>query len=86
MERRSLLKCSTCLIFNPIARQGNPEKDLALIESLLQPAVTLEVVITTAKTDIGQLAKAAIDRGVDSIIASGGDGTLVHPFHDYPAA
>jgi YegS/Rv2252/BmrU family lipid kinase len=66
----------TCLIFNPIAGQGNPEEDLALIKSLLQPAVTLEVVITTAETDVGQLAKAAIDQGVDSIIASGGDGTL----------
>ncbi len=66
----------TCLIFNPIAGQGNPEEDLELIKSLLEPALDLEVVITTAKTDINQLVKAAIKRGAVSIIASGGDGTL----------
>ncbi len=66
----------TCLIFNPIAGQGNPDQDLALIESILSPQMALDVVITTAETDIGQLAKEAIARGADSVIASGGDGTL----------
>jgi YegS/Rv2252/BmrU family lipid kinase len=66
----------TCLIFNPIAGQGNPEEDLELIKSLLEPTITLEVVMTTAESDIGQLAKTAIEQGAESIIASGGDGTL----------
>jgi diacylglycerol kinase family enzyme len=70
------METKACLIFNPVAGQGNPEEDLALIESLLQPEITLEVVMTTAETDIGELAKAAIERGSESIIASGGDGTL----------
>jgi YegS/Rv2252/BmrU family lipid kinase len=66
----------TCLIFNPIAGQGNPEEDLELIKSLLEPTITLEVVMTTAESDIGQLAKTAIEQGAKSIVASGGDGTL----------
>nr|WP_217901529.1 hypothetical protein [Pseudanabaena sp. SR411] len=30
---------SMCLIFNPVAGQGNPEQDLALIKSILEPAI-----------------------------------------------
>jgi YegS/Rv2252/BmrU family lipid kinase len=70
------MKPKACLIFNPVAGQGNAEQDLAAIESLLNPAIELEVVITTADCEPGQLAKEAIDRGAASIIASGGDGTL----------
>jgi YegS/Rv2252/BmrU family lipid kinase len=65
-----------CLIFNPVAGQGNAEQDLATIESLLRPEIDLEVVVTTAESDPGELAKAAIERGAEAIIASGGDGTL----------
>ncbi len=70
MERKA------CLIFNPVAGQGDAETDLATIESLLSPAMDLEIVITTAECDPGALAQAAIDRGTQAIIASGGDGTL----------
>jgi YegS/Rv2252/BmrU family lipid kinase len=70
------MKPKTCLIFNPVAGQGNAEQDLAEIESLLNPAIDLDVVITTAECEPGQLAKDAISRGATSIIASGGDGTL----------
>jgi YegS/Rv2252/BmrU family lipid kinase len=65
-----------CLIFNPVAGQGNPDVDLATIESLLTPDIDLEIVVTTAECEPGELAKAAIDRGAEAIIASGGDGTL----------
>ena len=65
-----------CLIFNPVAGQGNPEQDLETIESMLRPTIDLEVVITTADCEPGELAKAAIERGAAAIIASGGDGTL----------
>lgn len=65
-----------CLIFNPVAGQGDPDVDLAEIESLLRPAIDLEVVVTTADCEPGELAKAAIERGAEAIIASGGDGTL----------
>lgn len=70
------MKPKSCLIFNPVAGQGNAEQDLAEIESLLNPAIELDVVITTAECEPGQLAKDAIARGATSIIASGGDGTL----------
>jgi YegS/Rv2252/BmrU family lipid kinase len=67
----------TCLIFNPVAGQGDPEQDLATIQSLLDTdEIDLEIVVTTAECEPGELAKAAIDRGARSIIASGGDGTL----------
>jgi YegS/Rv2252/BmrU family lipid kinase len=70
------MKPKACLIFNPVAGQGNAEQDLAEIESLLNPEIDLEVVITTAECEPGELAKDAISRGAKSIIASGGDGTL----------
>jgi YegS/Rv2252/BmrU family lipid kinase len=70
------MKPKACLIFNPVAGQGNAEQDLAEIESLLNPAIDLDVVITTAECEPGELAKDAISKGAKSIIASGGDGTL----------
>ena len=70
------MKRKVSLIFNPVAGQGNPEEDLATIESLLSPEIDLDVVITTADCEPGDLAKAAIDRCAEAIIASGGDGTL----------
>jgi YegS/Rv2252/BmrU family lipid kinase len=70
------MKPKACLIFNPVAGQGNAEQDLAEIESLLNPEIDLDIIITTAECEPGQLAKDAIARGATSIIASGGDGTL----------
>jgi YegS/Rv2252/BmrU family lipid kinase len=70
------MKHQTCLIFNPVAGQGNAEQDLEQIQSLLSAEIDLEVVVTTAECEPGQLAKDAIARGAKSIIASGGDGTL----------
>ncbi len=67
---------NACLIFNPVAGQGNPEQDLDLIKSILKPEMALEIVMTTAETDIEQVVGEAIARGVNSVIASGGDGTL----------
>ncbi len=70
------MKPKACLIFNPVAGQGNAEEDLAQIQSLLDSEIDLEVVVTTAECEPGQLATSAIERGATSIIASGGDGTL----------
>jgi YegS/Rv2252/BmrU family lipid kinase len=70
------MKPKTSLIFNPTAGQGDPEQDLALIESLLSADIDLDIIVTTADCEPGELAKTAIDRGAESIIASGGDGTL----------
>ncbi|MBF2066357.1 MAG: YegS/Rv2252/BmrU family lipid kinase [Calothrix sp. C42_A2020_038] len=67
---------SACLIFNPVAGQGDPETDLAQIRSLLEPEIDLDIQLTTEEISAGQLAAEAVKRGVDAIIASGGDGTL----------
>ncbi|MEA5618407.1 YegS/Rv2252/BmrU family lipid kinase [Cronbergia sp. UHCC 0137] len=67
---------SACLIFNPVAGQGNPELELDQIRGLLEPEIDLDIYLTTVEIDADELAYAAINRGVDCIIASGGDGTL----------
>ncbi len=70
-ERRS-----ACLIFNPVAGQGDADQDLAQIRDILEPEIELEVCLTTAEMDADHLAQAAVERGFQTIIASGGDGTL----------
>jgi YegS/Rv2252/BmrU family lipid kinase len=67
---------SACLIFNPVAGQGNPEQELLEIRALLEPAIDLDIHFTTEDIGADELAYAAVERGVSEIIASGGDGTL----------
>jgi YegS/Rv2252/BmrU family lipid kinase len=67
---------SACLIFNPVAGQSNPDQDLAQIRAILEPAMDLEILLTTEEVDADELAKEAIARNVEALIASGGDGTL----------
>lgn len=67
---------SACLIFNPIAGQGNPEVELEMIRALLEPEIDLDIYQTTPEVGADELAQAAVKRGVEAIIASGGDGTL----------
>lgn len=70
------MKRSACLIFNPVAGQGDPEQDLATIRGLLEPEIELDIQLTTEEIDADQLAATAVERGVDAVIVSGGDGTL----------
>lgn len=65
-----------CLIFNPVAGQTNPEQDLAAIRAILEPEMELDIEFTTPELNAGEIAKLAIATGANSIIASGGDGTL----------
>ncbi|MBW4620058.1 MAG: YegS/Rv2252/BmrU family lipid kinase [Cyanosarcina radialis HA8281-LM2] len=67
---------SACLIFNPVAGQGNPEQDLATIRAILEPEIALDTYLTTEEVDAGQLATVAIQRGAEAILVAGGDGTL----------
>lgn len=67
---------SACLIFNPAAGQGNPDQDLEQIQRLLSPVIDLEIQLTTEEIDAEKVAQQAVERGFDTIIASGGDGTL----------
>ncbi|MEE3717546.1 methylglyoxal synthase [Tumidithrix elongata RA019] len=73
------------LIFNPVAGQGNPDWDLALIRQILEPQVHLKVIFTKPDINPGDQAKASIAAiqkrnasvpGTDFMIASGGDGTI----------
>ena len=64
------------LIFNPVAGQGNPDQDLALIKKILEPQIQLNVILTQPGVEPGEQAKEAIKSGTDLVIASGGDGTI----------
>ena len=67
---------SACLIFNPVAGQGDSEQDLATIKSILEPEFDLDIQFTTEEVSGGELARRAVEREVEMIIASGGDGTV----------
>ena len=67
---------SACLIFNPVAGQGDSEQDLATIKSILEPEFDLEIQFTTKEVSGSELARKAIENNAEIIIASGGDGTV----------
>ncbi|MBV8884987.1 MAG: YegS/Rv2252/BmrU family lipid kinase [Chroococcidiopsidaceae cyanobacterium CP_BM_RX_35] len=67
---------SAYLIFNPAAGQNDPEQDLTTIQALLEPTIDLEIRFTTPEVDAAEIASEAIAAGAQTIIASGGDGTL----------
>lgn len=67
---------TACLIFNPVAGQGNSEQDLAAIKSYLEPELKLDIQFTTKEVGGAELARQALENGVKTIIASGGDGTI----------
>lgn len=69
-------RTTACLIFNPVAGQSDPENDLALIRSLLEPEIDLDIRLTSEELDADTIASEAIAQGAKIIIASGGDGTL----------
>lgn len=70
------IKPSIYLIFNPVSGQGNPDQELAMITSLLEPEFDLDVQITTPETTASDLANRAVELGATALIASGGDGTI----------
>ncbi|MBE9167660.1 YegS/Rv2252/BmrU family lipid kinase [Pleurocapsales cyanobacterium LEGE 06147] len=65
-----------CLIFNPVAGQSDPDRDLEQIKTLLSSEIELDIQLTSKDVDIEQLAREAVECGVDAILAAGGDGTL----------
>jgi diacylglycerol kinase (ATP) len=64
------------LIFNPVAGQGNPDADLALIRKLLEPEIQLQVVLTEEGQDPAEPAREIAAAGTDLVLVSGGDGTV----------
>lgn len=69
-------RTGACLIFNPVAGQNDPEQNLAMIRTLLEPELNLDIRFTTPEMDANIIASEAIAQGASSIIAAGGDGTL----------
>jgi YegS/Rv2252/BmrU family lipid kinase len=67
---------SACLIFNPVAGQSDPEQDLSQIRAILETKIELDICFTTPEVGADLLAQEAVERGVEAIIVSGGDGTL----------
>jgi len=71
------MKRSACLIFNPFAGQGDSVSELAAIQAALSPELALDIyTINSEEDDPVLLARRAIARGTEMIIASGGDGTI----------
>ncbi len=73
------------MIFNPVAGQGNPNTDLALIKEVLEPQILVNVTMTQPDLDPADQAREIIehirsknehDMGRSLLIASGGDGTV----------
>lgn len=67
---------SACLIFNPVAGQGDSKQELVTIQRILDPAFDLDIQYTTPEISAGELALKAIENNAEIIIASGGDGTV----------
>jgi YegS/Rv2252/BmrU family lipid kinase len=70
------MKTLAYLIFNPICGQGNPERELAAIESLLSPELDLKIYQTTPTITAEELTLQAISHQAELIITAGGDGTI----------
>jgi diacylglycerol kinase (ATP) len=73
------------LLFNPVAGQGDANADLALIRSLLEPQLLVNVVLTQPDVDPAAQTRELVDilrarpqdeSGSVMIVACGGDGTV----------
>lgn len=67
---------SVCLIFNPVSGAGNVRQDLETIRAQLDPHFPLDIRQTSKDVGAQELAAAAIAQGAQTVIASGGDGTV----------
>ena len=65
------------VIINPVAGLMNLKKiKRAITEHFEQAGWTIHIYLTEKDTELGSLAKIYIDKGVDLIVAAGGDGTV----------
>lgn len=70
------MSSSACLIFNPVAGTGDPVEELVAIRKILESEIDLDIRPTSKEVGAAQLARAAVERGAEMIIVSGGDGTV----------
>lgn len=73
------------LLFNPVAGQGDPNAELALIRSILEPQLLVTVLVTRPDLDPAEQTRELVDilqarpggdPGDVMIVACGGDGTV----------
>lgn len=64
------------VVHNPVSGSGDGGADLERIKRELGERYHLEILETTPERGAGELAAAALDKGADVVIASGGDGTV----------
>jgi YegS/Rv2252/BmrU family lipid kinase len=66
------------VIFNPVSGQGDPEaRKQSITDALAEHGCTCEYLVTTPKQGARHFAREAVDRGVELIAVSGGDGTIL---------
>ena len=65
------------LIINPVAARTNDSTPRRLARYLEQGGWTLDVATTTAPGDARELARQAVESGVDAVAVFGGDGTTM---------
>ncbi|HEY0546884.1 MAG TPA: diacylglycerol kinase family protein [Pyrinomonadaceae bacterium] len=72
-------KSNTVLISNPRAGRGGARRALEVTrfrEAMRARGVELEVLNTTAQDEATRLAARAVENGAETVIVSGGDGTI----------
>lgn len=70
-----------CLIVNPSAGRGRALKDLASITRAFAAHGIVDVRLTELPGDEIRLANGAMDHGIETIVAVGGDGTVAQISH-----
>lgn len=66
------------VIFNPVSGVGDPEhRKTAISNALAQHGYTCQLIATSRERDARELAKEAVEAGVDLLVVAGGDGTVM---------
>ncbi|MBV9851430.1 MAG: diacylglycerol kinase family lipid kinase [Armatimonadetes bacterium] len=66
------------VIFNPVSGQTDPEQRKKIIsDTLAEHGYTCQFIATSKEEGARELAKKALDEGVDLLAVSGGDGTVM---------
>ena len=66
------MPCSACLIFNPVAGQGDSDRDLTMIRNILETKFNLDIKFTSKEVNGGELASKVLQNNAEIIIVSGG--------------
>jgi len=70
-------KIKLCVIINPVSGSRPVEEDLEQLDEMLDPFVDYWVLKTSAEHSAAQLTRQAIDEGATTVVAAGGDGTVM---------